>query len=444
MCCSACWPCARSTEPLVTPPAEHMGKPRIVIVGGGFAGVAAARKLRHVDAEVLVIDRRNHHIFQPLLYQVATAVLAPTDIAASLRQLAHKQRNVSVLLAEVSGVDLAAKVLHVEPPGLPARAVSFDYLVVAAGVRPSYFGHDEFAAYAPSLKTLADAEAIRSRILGAYERAEQAESAAERECAMSFILVGAGPTGVELAASIAHMARVTLRSDFRHIDPADTRIVLLEAGPRVLGTFDKALAHKAAERLTALGVEVHTGARVEQVDARGVVFGGERIDALTVLWTAGVQASPVVGMLCAKTDRAGRVLVESGLSLPGHSRVFVVGDAASLMQDGHPVPGVVQAAIQQGGYAGRRIAAAIHGTAAPASFRYFDRGNMAVVGKNFALLERGRIRFSGLLVWMLWAFIHVAFLPQLQNRLRVQMQWLWSYFSGQRSSRLILETPAAG
>ena len=421
----------------------HPTVPRVVIVGGGFAGVAAARELRNCQAEVVLIDRRNHHIFQPLLYQVATAVLAPADIATPLRQLAEQQANLSVMLGEVSAVDRRARTLTVSPAGMAARTIPFDYLVVATGVRANYFGHDEFAAHAPCLKTLADAEGIRARILSAYERAEQTHDVAERRRAMTFVLVGAGPTGVELAASMAQMARVTLHDNFRRIDPAETRIVLVEAGPRVLATFDESLGRKAVERLEALGVEVRVGTRVEAIDAEGVLAGGQRIESATVLWTAGVQASRLVAMLETKTDRAGRACVEPGLHLAEDVNVFVVGDAASVTQDGQPVPGVAQAAIQQGRHAGRAIAARMQEPRMESPpFRYYDRGNMAVVGKNFAVLQRGRWRTSGITTWLLWALLHVAFLPQLQNRLRVQIQWLWSYMSGQRSSRLIPETPS--
>jgi NADH dehydrogenase len=417
--------------------------PRVVIVGGGFAGIAAARELRDCEAEVLLIDRRNHHIFQPLLYQVATAVLAPADIAAPLRQLAEQQANLSVMLGEVTAVDRSARTLTVAPAGMTPRTISFEYLVVATGVRASYFGHDEFAAHAPCLKTLADAEAIRARILSAYERAEQTDDVLQRRRAMTFVLVGAGPTGVELAASMAQMARVTLHRNFRRIDPSETRIVLVEAGPRVLATFDESLGLKTIERLTALGVEVRTGARVEAIDAEGVLASGQRIESATVLWTAGVQGSRLVTMLETNTDRAGRALVEPGLHLVEDVNVFVVGDAASLSQDGQPVPGVAQAAIQQGRHAGRAIVARIRESRLDTpAFRYNDRGSMAVVGKNFAVLQRGRWRTSGITTWLLWALLHIAFLPQLQNRLRVQIQWLWSSVSGQRSSRLIPETPS--
>jgi NADH:quinone reductase (non-electrogenic) len=420
-----------------------MSAKRVVILGGGFGGIAAARALKSVEAEVLLIDRRNHHIFQPLLYQAATAVLAPSEVASPIRQLAQQQANLAVLMAEVTDVDLQARQVRVSPPGLPDKAVEFDYLVVAAGVRPTYFGHDEYAAHAPSLKTLADAEAIRTRLLSAYELAEQTEDPAVRARALTFVLVGAGPTGVELAASIAQMARLTLRANFRRIDPSSTKVILLEGTPRVLPTFHEALAKKAAHRLNAIGVEVRTGVMVQQVDEQGVIVAGERIDTNTVLWTAGVQASPLIKQLNAKTDRAGRACVGPLLSLPDHPEVYVIGDAAAVMQDERPLPGVAQVAIQQGRYVGRSIVCRIENRPGSKPFRYRDRGNMAVVGKNFAILERGSLRLSGSAIWLVWAFIHIMFLPQVQNRLRVQMQWIWSYITGQRSSRLIPE-PRAG
>src|SRR6266542_257002 len=414
---------------------------RVVIVGGGFAGLAAAHALRHADAEVVLIDRRNHHIFQPLLYQVATAVLSPAEIAAPIRQLEVKQRNLNVLLAEVTGVDLADRTIAASSPGAGVRKIAFDYLVVATGMRPSYFGHDEFARYAPGLKTLNDAETIRAKILAAFELAETTDDDAERARQMTFVLVGAGPTGVELAASLAHMVKVTLRGNFRRIDPAQASIILLDGAKRVLPTFAEALSRRVTRRLTKLGVKVLTEVKVESVDEQGVVAGGSRIPSATVLWTAGVAASPVPKMLGAKTDRAGRALVGPALNVVEALGVFVVGDAASLMQEGHPVPGVAQAAIQQGRYVGRLIAKELKGRKVKRPFRYFDKGNMAVVGKNYAVLERGWLRTSGFLTWLVWAFIHILSLPQLQNRLRVQRQWLWSYFTGQRSSRLIPEPP---
>jgi NADH dehydrogenase len=427
------------TTAVVGPPSPV--RKRIVIVGGGFAGLAAARALRRADAEVILIDRRNHHIFQPLLYQVATAVLSPAEIAAPIRQIEVKQRNLSVLLAEVIGVDVASGTVEASSPGVGARKIAFNYLVVATGMHPSYFGHNEFARYAPGLKSLSDAETMRTKILGAFELAAMTEDESERARQMTFVLVGAGPTGVELAASLAHMVKVTLRSNFRRIDPAKASIILLDGAKRVLPTFAESLSRKVARRLEKLGVKVVTDVRVETVDEKGVIAGGSRIPSATVLWTAGVAASPVPKMLGSKTDRAGRALVDPFLKVVDAPGVFVVGDAALVMLNEHPVPGVAQAAIQQGRYVGRLIAKELKGQKVERPFRYFDKGNMAVVGKNYAVLERGWLHTSGFLTWLVWAFVHILSLPQLQNRLRVQRQWFWSYFTGQRSSRLIPEPP---
>ena len=422
-------------------PRPQSARPRIVIIGGGFAGIAAAKALRHSEADVTVIDRRNHHIFQPLLYQVATAVLAPSDVAAPIRQLSARQQNVSVLLAEVIGVDLASRTIDVKYPDAGDKKIAFDYLVVAAGVQSSYFGHTEFAQYAPCLKTITDAQRIRSKILSAYELAESADDDEERRRQMTFVLVGAGPTGVELAASIAQMAKTTLRANFRRIDPATTLIVLLDGATRVLPSFAESSSKRAAQRLAELGVKVITNALVEHIDDQGVTVGGKRIDSGTVLWTAGVSPSPLVKMLGATTDRAGRACVGPFLNLANAGGVFVVGDAATLMQDGKALPGVAQVALQQGRYVGEWIAREMGGRKPPRPFRYFDKGNMAVIGKNFAILESGRIKLAGIVPWFIWAFIHIMFLPQLQNRRRVQNQWFWSYFTGQRSSRLVDEAP---
>jgi NADH dehydrogenase len=419
--------------------ASHTARKRIVIIGGGFAGVAAAHALRHADAEIVLIDRRNHHIFQPLLYQVATAVLSPAEIAAPIRQLEVKQRNLSVLLAEVTRVDVASHTIEAASGGAGVRKVAFDYLVVATGMRPSYFGHDEFARYAPGLKSLGDAETIRAKILNAFELAATIDDEDERARQMTFVLVGAGPSGVELAASLAQLVKVTLRGNFRRIDPSKSTIILLDAANRVLPTFAEPLSRRVTRRLTRLGVKVLTGVKVETVDEHGVVAGGKRIPSATVLWTAGVAASPLPKMLGTKTDRAGRALVDPFLKVVDAPGVFVVGDAASVMQNDHPVPGVAQAAIQEGRFVGRLISKELKGRKVQSPFRYFDKGNMAVVGKNYAVLERGLLHTSGFLTWLVWAFVHILSLPQLQNRLRVQRQWLWSYFTGQRSSRLIPE-----
>lgn len=414
---------------------------RVVIVGGGFAGIAATRALRRSDADVILIDRRNHHIFQPLLYQAATAVLAPSEIAAPIRQLSEKQSNVDVMLGEVTGIDLTSRLVDVSCPGVDMRRIEFDYLIIAAGMQPSYFGHDEFARYAPGLKSLTDAETIRARILNAYELADATNDDDERARQLTFVLVGAGPTGVELAASMAQLAGVTLRGQFRRIDPAQSSIILIEGGKRILPTFAESLAKKAARRLEKLGVKIATGVKVELVDENGVIADGKRIPSATVLWTAGVAPAPILKLLGAKTDRAGRVSVGPFMNAPDVPNVFVVGDASSVVRDGRPVPGVAQAAIQQGRYVGRLISQQLKGREPKRPFRYFDKGNMAVVGKNFAVMESGRLRLSGFIMWLVWVFLHLMSLPQLQNRLRVQTQWFWSYFTGQRASRLIPEPP---
>ena len=429
-------------EDTLPAPAAKSPRPRIVIIGGGFAGIAAAHALRRAHAEITLLDQRNHHIFQPLLYQVATAVLSPAEIAAPIRQLEAKQRNLTVVLAEVTNIDLNSRTVDATCSGVRARKFPFDYLVVATGMRPSYFGNDDFARYAPGLKNLNDAETVRAKILSAFELAEETDDASERLRLTTFVLVGGGATGVELAASMAHMITVTFRGNFRQIDPAKSKIILLEGGDRILPTFAETLSKKATKQ-EKLGISVRTGVKVEKVDGEGVIAGGQRIATATVLWTAGVAASPIAKTLGAKTDRAGRVIVDPSLNVPNIPDVYVVGDAASVAQKGRPVPGVAQAAIQQGRYAGRMIAQRINGRHTKRAFKYFDKGTMAVVGKNFAVLETRHLRTSGFLTWLVWAFIHVLTLPQLQNRLRVQNQWLWSYFTGQRSSRLIPEKPRA-
>ena len=422
---------------------EASARPRVVIIGGGFAGAATAKGLRHADVDVLVIDRRNHQIFQPLLYQVATAVLAPSDVAAPLRQLASAQPNIEVELAEVTTIDTEGRKVTARLPDGKVVEAHFDFLVVAAGVAPSYYGHNEFAANAPGLKTLTDAEAIRSKILESYELAELTSDPDERSRLMTFVLVGAGPTGVELAATIAQMAKVTLRGNFRRIHPEETKVVLVEGGQRVLPSFDEKLAATALRQLQRLGVSVRTGANVEAVDADGVTAGGERLRAATVLWTAGVAATPLSALVGASTDRAGRAVVGPGLETAPSAGIFVIGDAANVTQNGKPAPGVAQAAMQQGAYAARAIRARVERRAAPGPFRYRDLGSMAVVGKNFALLQAPHFKLRGRLAWLIWAFVHATTLPRPQNRLRVGVQWLWSYFTGQRSSRLIAEPLSA-
>ena len=372
---------------------EHL--PRVVIVGGGFGGLAAGKALGRSPAEVVLIDRTNHHVFQPLLYQVATSVLAPGQISAPIRGILRKQSNTTVILAEVTGVNKEQRYVVANSSDRSQVQIPYDYLILATGQRHSYFGHDEFERFAPGLKSLADAVAIRNRVLQAFEQAEAEEDPKRHRDLLTFVLVGAGPTGVELAAALAVLVQKTLRSEFRRIDPLSARIVLVDMANRVLGTFAEDLSEAAKKHLQQLGVEVRLGHGVDQIDEKGVIVGGERIASKTVIWTAGVAPSPAGKWLGVETDRAGRVKVLPDLTVPGHPEVFVVGDTASAQQDGKPLPGVAQVAMQAGRYAGRLIARRLSGKAAPPPFRYFDKGNMAVVGKGFAIMQSGKIHLSG-------------------------------------------------
>jgi NADH:ubiquinone reductase (H+-translocating) len=414
--------------------------PHVVIVGGGFAGLAAARALRNAPVRVTLVDRSNHHLFQPLLYQVATATLAPGDIAAPIRHLLRKQRNVTVAMAEVTGVDVANRRVLVNYLGQPDTPFEYDYLILATGASHSYFGHNEFAQFAPGMKTLADAESVRAKVLKAFETAEIEEDPSKHEDLLTFVLVGAGPTGVEMAGSLAELRRFTLKSDFRRIDPLRARIILAEALPRILANFPEELARKAQARLESVGVELRLGQPVKAIDESHVVIGDETIPCRTVIWTAGVTPSPAGKWLNAPTDKAGRVRVQRDCSVPEHPGVFVIGDTASLDQDGKPLPGVAQVAMQQGRYVGTVIGNRETGRSAPPPFRYFDKGNMAVIGRGFAILDSRVAKMSGLPAWLAWAFIHILFLPARGNRLRVWTQALWSYFTRQRSSQLIVES----
>jgi NADH:ubiquinone reductase (H+-translocating) len=415
------------------------GQPHVIIVGGGFGGLAAARALKDAPVRVILLDRMNHYVFQPLLYQVATAGLSPADIAAPIREVLRKQLNATVALLEVTRVDVDKHQVFFSYLDGEERSLPYDYLILATGVQQSYFGHDEFAPFAPGLKSITDAEAIRAKLLKAFEIAEIEVDPAQHRDLLTFVLVGAGPTGVEMAGAIADMVRGMLKSDFRRIDPRSARIILIEGGPRILPAFSERLSRKAHTRLTRMGVEIRTNARVEHVDAEGVVVGGERIASRTVLWTAGVTPSPAAQWLKAEADHAGRVRVLPDLSVPGRPEIFVVGDTASLDQDGKPLPGVAQVAMQQGRYVGRSIAGRVADQAPPPPFRYFDKGNMAVIGRNFAIMESGRAHLSGFIAWLAWAAIHIAFLPQAGNRLMVFTQWAWSYITKQGGARLILE-----
>jgi NADH dehydrogenase FAD-containing subunit len=411
---------------------------RVVIVGGGFGGLAAAKALRKADARVVLLDRQNHHLFQPLLYQVATSVLSPGQIASPIRSILRRQRNTTVILGEVTGVDSDRRRVFVDSVDREGVALEYDYLIVATGASHSYFGHDEFARFAPGLKSLADAVSIRNHVLRAFEQAEAEEDPKRHRDLLTFVLVGGGPAGVEMAGALAILVRSTLRSEFRRADPTSARIVLIDMAPRVLGAFAESLSAAARARLEQLGVEVRLGHGVDLIDADGVVVGGERIASKTVIWTAGVAPSPAGTWLKAPTDRAGRVRVQPDLSVPGHPEIFVVGDTASLDQDGRPLPGVAQVAMQQGRYVGKVIHRRISGKPAPRPFRYFDKGTMAVVGKGFAVLQTGRLRLSGLLAWLAWAAVHLEFLAQSSLRVSVFVQWVWTYLTGQRGARLIV------
>ena len=413
--------------------------PRVVIVGGGFGGLAAARALRNAPVRVTLIDRSNHHLFQPLLYQVATATLAPGDIAAPIRHLLRKQRNVTVAMAEVTGVDVVNRRVLVDYLGQPDAPLEYDYLILATGASHSYFGHNEFAPFAPGIKTLADAESVRAKVLKAFETAEIEEDPSKHQDLLTFVLVGAGPTGVEMAGALAELRRYTLKSSFRRIDPQRARIILAEGAPRILTNFPEELSRKAQTRLESVGVEVRLGQTVKAIDEAQVMIGDESIPCRTVIWTAGVSPSPAGKWLNAPTDRAGRVRVQPDCSIPDHPEVFVIGDTASLDQDGKPLPGVAQVAMQEGNHVGKVIGNRETGRPAPPPFSYFDKGNMAVIGRGFAVLDSRFAKLSGLLAWLAWAFVHLMFLPAAGNRIRVWTQAMWSYFTRQRSSQLIVE-----
>ena len=415
-----------------------MAQPRIIIVGGGFGGLAAAKALKHTPAQIILIDRANHHLFQPLLYQVATAALTPSQIATPIRSILRKQKNVTVVLGEVTGVDKERKCVLVSTADRERVPVAYDYLILATGATHSYFGHNEFEEFAPGLKSLADAVSARNRILQAFEQAEAEDDPSRYRDLLTFILVGAGPTGVEMASALAILVRTTLKSDFRRIDPTSARIVLVDMAPRVLPPFSEDLSEAAKRRLEDLGVEVRLGHSVDQIDDDGIVVAGERIASKTVIWTAGVAPSPAGKWLKVETDRAGRVRVQKDVTVPGHPEIFVVGDTASFEENGKPLPGVAQVAMQQGRYAGKVIHSRVNGKTPPGPFSYFDKGNMAVVGKGFAVLESHKVRVSGFGAWLAWAAIHLQFLATSSLRLTVFLQWVWTYITGQRGSRLIV------
>lgn len=406
--------------------------PRVVVVGGGFGGLSAAKALARQPFEITLIDRNNHHLFQPLLYQVATAGLSPADIASPIRHILSRQKNVHIMLAEVTGVDTRRKEVIAGE-----RRVPYDYLVLATGARHAYFGHDDWAAFAPGLKTIDDATGLRRRILLAFERAENESDAEERARLMTFVVIGGGPTGVEMAGAIAELAKRALASDFRSIDPRCARIILVEAAPRVLTPFDETLSGAARRSLEQLGVEVRLGAAVTDCTAEGVSLGNDFIPARTVIWAAGVMASPAGRWLGAEMDRAGRVKVRADLSVPGHPDVFAIGDTAAVTDaDGAILPGVAPVAKQQGQYVARALIARREGRTAPA-FRYRDYGTLATIGRSRAVAQFGRLKVSGLMAWVLWSVAHVYFLIGFRNRFIVALNWMWSYITFERGSRLI-------
>jgi NADH dehydrogenase FAD-containing subunit len=410
----------------------------VIIVGGGFGGIGAAKALRNAPVRVILIDRSNHHLFQPLLYQVATAVLAPGQIASPIRNILSNQSNVTVIMGEVTGVNKEERQVLVNDVDRQGIQLSYDSLILATGAQHSYFGHDEFERYAPGLKSLADAVAVRNKVLNAFEQAEAEEDPTRHQDLLTFVLVGAGPTGVEMAAAIATLVRTSLRSDFRRINPSTARVILVDRSKRVLGSFTETLSTAAHARLKSLGVEVLLDRGVDEIDEDGVIVAGERIASKTVIWTAGVTPSPAGKWLEVETDHAGRVRVREDLTVPGHPEVFVLGDTASLDQDGKPLPGVAQVAMQQGRYSGKLIHRRLSGEPPPRPFRYFDKGSMAVVGKGFAILQSGKVAISGFLAWMAWAAIHLEFLAQSSLRVSVFVQWVWTYMTDQRGSRIIV------
>jgi NADH:quinone reductase (non-electrogenic) len=407
-------------------------RPQVVIVGGGFGGLYAAQALKNANLQVTLVDRRNHHLFQPLLYQVATAGLSPGDIARPIRAILRRQQNTRVLLAEAVSIDTNTKTVHLKDDQL-----HYDFLILAAGAQHSYFGHNEWEANAPGLKSLEDALEIRRRILLAFERAERERDEAKRQPWLSFVIVGGGPTGVELAGALAEIARQVMVSDFRSIDPKQARIVLVEAGPRLLAAFPEELSTAAERALTSMGVEVRTDCPVTAVESGSVEFGNERHPARTVLWAAGVSASPLAKSLGAPLDRAGRVLVEPDLTIPGHPEVFVIGDLADFMhQTGRPLPGLCPVAIQQGRHVAKSIVRACSGLPY-APFHYWDKGNLATIGRAQAVADLGRLRLSGAIAWLAWLTVHIFFLIGFRNRFLVLFEWAWAYFTFQRGARLI-------
>ncbi|MGV6873500.1 NAD(P)/FAD-dependent oxidoreductase [Pseudochelatococcus sp. B33] len=419
----------------VTPDRHH-----VVVVGAGFGGLEAVHRLAGAPVRITIVDRRNHHLFQPLLYQVATAALTTSEIAWPIRHLLRARPEVTTLLASAEGVDKEARHVILDD----GSTLAYDTLVLATGARHAYFGHDDWERFAPGLKTLEDATTVRRRILVAFERAEREADPARRAALLTFVIIGAGPTGVELAGTIAELAYVTLVRDFRNIDTRQARVVLIEAGPRVLPAFTEDLSAYAQRSLEKLGVEVALGQPVTACTASGVTYGGEALDAATIIWAAGVQASPAAQWIGAPADRAGRAQVEPDLTAPGHPEIFIIGDTASVTApDGKPVPGIAPAAKQQGEYVAATIRRRLAGGAAGAPFRYRHQGSLATIGKRLAVIDFGRFKLRGALAWWIWGIAHIYFLIGVRNRLSVALSWLWIHTRDQRSSRLITQGNAA-
>ncbi|MEO8757347.1 MAG: NAD(P)/FAD-dependent oxidoreductase [Devosia sp.] len=411
-------------------------RPRIVIVGGGFGGLAAVSDLKGVDAEITLIDRRNHHLFQPLLYQVATTSLGPSEIAWPIRQLAHKRQDVRTVMGTVASVDTNANIVRLED----GHEVPFDYLVLATGAQHAYFGHDDWEPFAPGLKTLEDATAIRRRLLMAFERAELETDPERRKALLTFAIIGAGPTGVELAGAIIELGRITLRRDFRNIHPDEARVLLIEAGPRVLANFAPEMSTYAERALKELGVEVELNKPVTAVRADGVEFGGTMLKSETIIWAAGVLASPAARWLGVEADRAGRVKVNPDLSVPGHPNILAIGDTMTITgRDGKPVPGIGDAAKQGGRHAAKLIRARLGGSTIAMPFHYRHLGDIATIGRSRALIDFGWIKLTGWIGWWIWGLAHIYFLIGLKNRIFIALNWLWIYLTGYRSARLITQ-----
>jgi NADH dehydrogenase len=419
------------------PSLNHKNLPQVVIVGGGCGGIAAAKALKNVPVQVILFDKVNHYLFQALLYQVATSMLDAGDIAFTIREVLRKQKNVIVGLAEVTGVDKEKRSVYVKPLNRP---IPYDYLILSTGVEGSYFGHDEWTKFAPGLKTLTDGILLRSKILRAFEKAELQENPRNHLEMVTFVVVGAGPTGCEMAGALADMIRQTIKSDFQRFDPKMAKIILIDSAPRVLPTFSPELSEKVRVQLEKMGVEVRLGHVVEEVDTKGVVVSGERINSQNIIWAAGMKASPAGRWLDVDTDRAGRVKVNPDLTIAGHPEIFVVGDTALTMsKEGKPLPGVAQVAMQDGAYAGRAVARRVAGGPTLPPFKYFDKGNLATISWNYAILESGKLKLAGFLAKVIWAFVHILFLLQAQDRIVVFMKWVYGIFTKKRGSRIVEE-----